>query len=58
MYGPFLHMTNVLYDGQTTHKAYKLPKLKVNDGWVIDMLMDYLIGDLVFVANENNIIQC
>ena len=24
---------------------------------VIDMLVDYLIGDLVFVANENNILD-
>ena len=32
--------------------------LKNNELMVIDMLMDYLIGDLVFVANENNILQC
>ena len=25
---------------------------------LIDMLVDYLIGDLVFVANEDNILQC
>ena len=28
-----------------------------NELMVIDMLVDYLIGDLVFVANENKILQ-
>ena len=31
--------------------------LKNNELMVIDMLVDYLIGDLVFVANENNILR-
>ena len=62
-----VNFTNVLCDGQIAHKACKLPKLKVkhwgmnlknNELMVIDMLVDYLIGDLVFVANENNILQC
>ena len=32
--------------------------LKNKELMVINMLVDYLIGDLVFVANENNILQC
>ena len=31
--------------------------LKNNELMVIDMLVGYFIGDLEFVANENNILQ-
>ena len=32
--------------------------LKNNELMVIDLLADFLIGDLVFVAHEKDILQC
>ena len=70
----YVNFTNVLYNGHVvkiSHKA-KLPKLTItywtmdeseeegtdNTITVIEMLMDYLAGDLVFVADGNDIVQC
>ena len=70
----YVNFTNVLYNGHVvkiSHKA-KLPKLTItywtmdesegeeidNTITVIEMLVDYLTGDLVFVADGNDILQC
>ena len=70
----YANFTNVLYNGHVvkiSHKA-KLPKLTItcwtmdeseeegidNTITVIEMLVDYLTGDLVFVADGNDILQC
>ena len=65
--------SNVLYNGHACCKdKVKLPKLTItywtmdeseeegidNTITVIEMLVDYLTGDLVFVADGNDILQC
>ena len=66
-----VNFTNVLYNGHVvkiSHKA-KLPKLTITYGeseeegidntiTVIEMLVDYLTGDLVFVVDEKDILHC
>ena len=58
----YVNFTNVLYNGHVvkiSNKA-KLPKLTLIDNTitVIEMLVDHLTGDLVFVADGNDIHQC